>query len=435
VGPEIACAAKNMPEGLPSGQPTSERKLNILYLSQYFYPEQFLNNHIAKGLAKAGHRVDVVSCVPNYPVGRFFDGYSNTRRKEEEWEGVHVHRVFTIPRGRSPFQLIANYLAYPPAASLRVARLIKARRYDASFVSMPSPLFQAIAGIFAKRIFGVPTIYWVQDIWPDSAIITLNIKNRLVVRLLNLFCGWIYRQADLVMVQSDGFHNKIAGYGVKPARIVTLPNSAPDSFKPVRADAIPERIRALVPDGRRTLMFAGNIGESQDFDTIIAAAHLLSSESDLIIVVIGSGRDEQRIKDKVRREGLGERFCFLGRHPEEDMPAFFACADAMLVSLRNVPIFALTIPSKVQAYLACGKPILASLAGEGAQIIEESGAGLVAPPASPHKLAETMEEFMSIDKKGLDEMAERALATYQSSFSIDSILKRLQVEIGRVIKS
>ena len=402
-----------------------EQPLNILYLSQYFYPEQFLNNHIAKALVDARHRVDVVSCVPNYPGGRFFDGYSNNQRQEEIWQGVHIYRSFTVARGRSAIQLIANYIVYPISASWRILKLQKKIRYDVSFVSMPSPLFQGLAGIFAKRFFGIPTIFWVQDIWPDSAIITLKLKNRLIVQFLNRFCGWIYRQADVVMVQSDGFHAKIAGFGVEPSRIVTLPNSAPESFEPISVEAIPDRIRNLIPEGPRVIMFAGNIGESQDFDTIIAAAAMIPNNIDLEIVVIGSGRDEVRIKEKIAQEGVGGRFRFLGRHPECDMPAFFACADALLVSLRDEPIFALTVPSKVQAYMACGKAILASLAGEGAKIVEQSKTGFVVSPQSPKELSLAMITIACIDQSTLDNMGQHARSAYEDKFALRPVVQKL----------
>lgn len=406
--------------------------MDILYLSQYFHPEQFLNNHVAKTLVAEGHRVDVVCCVPNYPAGRFFNGYSNTRRKEETWEGVDVHRVFTVPRGTSAIQLVANYLTYPFAASWRILRLGR-RRGAISFVSMPSPLFQALAGIFAKRVWKIPTVYWVQDIWPDSAIITLGIRNRLAVRLLDAICGWIYRQADLVMVQSDGFHGRIAGFGVPPEQIVTLPNCAPDAFAPVAPEAIPDRIRSLVPQNRRIIMFAGNIGESQDFDTIVAAAALLPADSDVLLVVIGSGRDEDRVRQKVTREGLHHRFLFLGRHPEADMPAFFACADAMLVSLRDEPIFALTVPSKVQAYMACGKPMLASLAGEGADVIAQSGAGVVVPPSTPSALGPAMARVAAMDPGALRAMGDRARQTYVERFSLAAVTASLLTHLRAVL--
>lgn len=409
-----------------------EAPLDILYLSQYFYPEQFLNNHIVRALAQRGHRVDVVCCVPNYPAGRFFDGYSNLKRKEEEWNGAQVHRVLTIPRGNSPVQLVLNYLVYPLAASWRLARL-RPQPGAISFVSMPSPLFQAFAGIFAKRLWRIPTVFWVQDIWPDSAIITLHIRNRLTIRFLNALCSWIYRQGDLIMVQSDGFHRKIADFGVDPARIVTLPNAAPELFRPYTPGEIPQEIREQVPADRRTLMFAGNLGESQDFDTIIAAAKLLPDECDLAIVVIGSGRDEVRIREKVRQSDLQDRFVFLGRHPEDAMPSFFACADALLVSLRDEPIFALTVPSKVQAYLACGKPILASLRGEGAAIVESAQAGLVVPPSNPGELSRAMMQVASMPSTELAMMGARAERVYRECFSLDTVVDTLVIKLESVL--
>ena len=402
--------------------------MDILYLSQYFYPEQFLNNHVAAALAAQGHKVEVVCCVPNYPSGRFYPGHNNYHRNEERWNELNIHRVFTVPRGSSAVQLIANYLIYPLAASWRIMRLGRSRG-KISFVSMPSPLFQALAGIFAKRVWKIPTVYWVQDIWPESAIITLGIRNRFAVRVLEGICGWIYRQADLVMVQSDGFHDSIARFGVPKARIMTLPNCAPNTFAPVVANDIPDRIRSLVPSDRRIIMFAGNIGESQDFNTIIDAVALLPGNSNVLLVVIGSGRDEIRTRRRVEHEGLAHRFLFLGRHSESDMPAFFACADVMLVSLRNKPIFALTVPSKVQAYMACGKPILANLAGEGARIIRESGGGIVVPPGSPAALADAMAKIASMSERELDALGRKGRQIFEERYSLDSVVKLL---VGRL---
>lgn len=407
--------------------------LNILFLSQYFHPEQFLNNHVAKELAAKGHQVDVVCCVPNYPTGSFFDGYSNKVKREERWEGVSVHRVFTVPRGKSAVQLLANFLIYPIAASFRLARLRNSRA-DVSFVSMPSPLFQALAGMFAKRMWGIPTVYWVQDIWPDSAIITLGIKNRFVIMALNAICGALYRAADLVMVQSDGFHAKIMEFGVPAEKIVTLPNCAPAAFVPLERERVPNRIRSLIPDGRRTLMFAGNIGESQDFDTIIEAASLLPAQAEIQIVIVGSGRDEARVRHEVTRRGLEGRFIFLGRHPESDMPAFFACADMMLVSLRDEPIFALTVPSKVQAYMACGKPILASLRGEGAAIVQKLGIGIAVPPSDAEALRDAILRVQCLPDHELSEMGSTAKHAYDRSFSLEAITASLVRGLRSVVK-
>lgn len=310
---------------------------------------------------------------------------------------------------------------------------MKRKPADISFVSMPSPIFQALAGIFAAKVFRIPTVFWVQDIWPDSAIITLNLRNRLIIALLHAICGWIYRQGNLIMVQSDGFHEKIHRFGVDPRRIVTLPNTAPDDFRPQAPEDVPADIRRLMPSGRRTIMFAGNIGESQDFDTIIAAVASLPQGSDIVVVVIGSGRDEERVRRQVTEQGLEHRFVFLGRHPEKTMPAFFACADALLVSLRDEPIFALTVPSKIQAYLACGKPILASLAGEGAAIVEGAGAGIAVPPGQPDQLGRGMALIGSLAQPVLAEMGKKARETYLARFSLDAVTDALEAHLEMVL--
>lgn len=407
--------------------------LDILFLSQYFYPEQFLNNHVARALVDLGHKVNVICCVPNYPDGKFFADYSNRRKRRENWHGVVINRVFTIARGRRPLQLIANYLTYPVAASWRIVQMGKSRG-SVSFVSMPSPLLQALAGIFAKKIWKIPTVYWVQDIWPDSAIITLGIKSPLLIRMLRGFCGWIYRQADVVMVQSDGFHDIIAGFGVRRDRIVTLPNPAPKTFSPLSLSDVPKHIRDMVPRDRPIMMFAGNIGESQDFDTLVAAVKIMPQSVPFLLVVIGSGRDEARVRGLVEAEGVGERFLFLGRHPEADMPGFFACADAMLVSLRNEPIFALTVPSKLQAYLACGKPIFAVLDGEGSAIIKSAGAGISTRPGDPQGVAEMFVKFSDMSTADLGAMGKNARDIYEQHFSLGSVSHRLEQELSHVLR-
>ena len=355
--------------------------MKIAFLSQYFHPETFSNNAIAQDLVKRGHEVNVVACVPNYPAGRFFDGYSNRERREEEWSGAHVTRAWTWPRGRRAISLLTNYLVYPVTASWSL--LAKRHRgTDVSFVSMPSPLFQAIAGIVFRWRTGTPCVIWVQDLWPESAVFTLGLRNPLIVRPLSALCGWIYRRADLVLVQSPSFTDRIVERGVDRDRIRVFPNAAPDGYVPMTPAEAPEA-GALVPREGFRLMFAGNIGESQDFDTIVAAAERLTDHTELTWVIVGSGRDMDRVRDLIARKGLDDRFAFLGRHPSEDMPRFFAHADAMLVSLKDTPIFGLTVPYKIQGYMACAKPIVASLNGTGAEIVEAAGCGVTAPASSP----------------------------------------------------
>lgn len=398
--------------------------MNILLISQYFYPEQFSNNAIAKELVKRGHSVDVVTCVPNYPAGAFFNGYTNSRKREESWEGVQIYRAFTIARGKSALSLMANYLVYPFAASWTIIRKTR-KSADVSFVSMPSPLLQALAGILLKWRKGVPCVYWVQDIWPESAIYTLGIRNRLGIAVLNIVCGWIYRQADLILVQSEGFPAMIRRFGVPEDRIRVFPNTAPDTYRPIPPEHAPNQ-KALVPQSGFRLMFAGNIGESQDFDSLIATAELLRDRSDLTWVIIGSGRDEGRVREKITKLGLTDRFQFLGRHPEEAIPLFFAHADALLVSLKDTPIFSLTVPYKVQCYMACGKPLIAALNGEGARIINEAGAGLVAEASSPRELANVIVSMMEKTPEERRNFGVKGERYFQENYSGEIIYGRLE---------
>ncbi|WP_332712176.1 glycosyltransferase family 4 protein [Pelagibacterium mangrovi] len=407
--------------------------MRIAFISQYFYPEQFSNNALSRELVRRGHEVHAFPCVPNYPEGTFHKGYSNTQRREDEWKGIRISRSFTVPRGRTAVTLLLNYLVYPFAASWTMFRRMD-HPADVSFVSMPSPLFQAFAGVVLRWRTKAPCVYWVQDIWPESATFTLGITNRFAVALLNGICGWLYRRADLVMVQSAAFRPMIMRFGVRPEKIAVLPNTAPDSYRPVLPQEAPEEGRLVPTEGFR-LMFAGNIGESQDFDTLIEAAELLREQKDLHWIIIGSGRDEPRVRQVVEDRGLSTRFRFLGRHPEEAMPRFFAHADAMIVSLKDAPIFGLTVPYKVQCYLACGKPIIASLSGEGARIVEESGAGIAVPAGQPRMLANSILAMMQATRQTRDAHATNARQYFEDTYSADKIYNNLERALIKVVAS
>jgi colanic acid biosynthesis glycosyl transferase WcaI len=394
--------------------------MKIAFISQYFFPEQFSNNEIVKHLSQSGgHEVHVITGVPNYPAGEFFEGYSNTENRETTYEGARLSRAYTFARGTRAIQLLLNYITFPITASWLVLCKLK-KRPDVSMVSMPSPLLQALVGIFLKWRHQTPVVYWVQDIWPESAIYTLKLKSPLIVKPLDWICGWIYRRADLILVQSAAFPPMIERFGVKQDKIKIFPNTAPEAYKPLSAEAGTD-IANMMPQTGFNLMFAGNIGESQDFDTYLEAAALLRHRSDLNWVIIGSGRDMVRVQEKAEARGLSHIFHFLGRHPEGLMPEFFAHADAMLVGLRDNPIFRLTVPYKVQCYMACGKPIVASLNGEGARIIEEAKAGLTAPAQSPQKLAHTIEEMLGMSDTQRAKYGENSLAYFQAHYSAGKV--------------
>lgn len=395
--------------------------MNIAFISQHFHPEQFSNNVMAAYLAASGHKVDVLTAVPNYPAGKFFPGYSNRKNRRETWENVSIHRIFTVPRGSRALRLIVNYLAF---AICGMWSALFGRRPvpDVIFVSQLSPVLMCLPGIIMKWRYRTPLVIWVQDIWPESAIYTLGLKNPFVVKPLNWLCGWIYRRADLVLVQSAAFPPMIERFGIPGSKIEVLPNTAPDTFRPVAADPASE-IGQMMPETGFNLMFAGNIGESQDFDTYLATAERLAHRAELNWIIIGTGRDMARVQAEVCARGLEDRFRFLGRYPEGAMPAFFAHADAMLVSLKDNAIFRLTIPYKIQCYMAAGKPVIASLNGEGARVIAEAGAGLTAPAETPEQLAETIEQMMDSDSR--EAMANAGRQYFEENFSRGAVYGKL----------
>ena len=404
--------------------------MKIALISQYFYPETFSNNEIARYLVSQGHAVDAICCVPNYPAGVFFAGYSNQLKRREVWEGVNIFRVRTVPRGSKSWQLLLNYLVYPFAAIWTFVTRARAQ-YDVSLVSMPSPLSQAFAGVYLKYVRGVPLAYWVQDIWPESAIYTLGIKSPFLVRPLSWICGWLYRRADLILVQSEAFPDMITRFRVPLDRISTFPNTAPESYQPLPKGNPPEPIKNL-PSDKFRVMFAGNIGESQDFDTLLDAVKITKKHKEMQFLIVGSGRDLDRVQRRVEQEGLEDCIFFLGRHPEEEMPNYFAQSDVMLVSLKDNPIFSLTVPYKIQCYLASGKPIIASLKGEGARILNLAKAGISVNPEQPQTLADAILQLSNMPKHDLGILGDNGRVYFNETYNKSLVFGKLENDLKSI---
>ncbi len=405
--------------------------MRVLFVAQNFQPEQLSNNSLAVGLIARGHQVDVLTQVPNYGKHTFFDGYSNTKKRYERWNGIDIFRAFTIARGKRSLTLAANYICFPITASWTLMRKVK-QRPDVIFVSLTSPIFQALPAILLSKVKKIPTVFWIQDIWPESLTSTLGIKNRFLTRVLMWLCGWLYRRADIVLVQSEAFPAMLERFGIEKNRIAYLPNSAPPTFRPIdKADAYAPELEGIGDAFK--IMFAGNIGTAQDFGTIIDAAILLR-DSNIIWIIVGSGSELQNVKDQVTRFNLDNRFVFLGRHPEERMPNLFAHADALLVSLKNEYIFSLTIPYKIQCYLACGKPIIVSLSGEGKRVVEQAGAGIGVDAERSNELANAISKFVKISKSDRHRMGKNGLNYFQVHFSQQIVYDSLENWLRKAIE-
>lgn len=394
--------------------------MRLLIVSQYFRPESFRINEVAATLAGKGVEVEVLTGKPNYPRGEVFDGYRAWGCQRESWRGIGIHRIPLLPRGRGGARLALNYLSFVLSGLLFAPRMLRSKRFDAIFVYAPSPILQAIPAIFLGWLKDCPVVLWVQDLWPESLSATGHVKNRAVIKLVELAVRFIYRHVDLLLVQSRAFEEPVRALA-PGTPIVYYPNSVEDSFAaPVHGN--PPAVAGL-GEGF-SVMFAGNIGSAQAVGVIVEAASLLKEYLDIHFVVLGEGSRREWMLQEAKKRGL-DNLHLPGSFPVETMPAFMQRASALLVTLADEEIFRRTIPSKVQAYLAAGRPILACLYGEGAELVAEAGAGLTAPAEDGQALAEAILRLYRMPQQEREAMGARGRLYYAEHFAHDRLADQL----------
>lgn len=396
--------------------------MKILIVTQYFWPETFRINDLALALKERGHHVEVLTGKPNYPSGKFYPAYGFFSRRNETWNGIKIHRSALIPRGKANgIMLMLNYLSFALLSCFR-GLFIKGD-FDKIFVFEPSPVTVGFPALFMKWRKKAPVYFWVQDLWPQSVIAANGTGNKSVIKILDKITRWIYDKSDKILIQSEAFRKIIAEQGVNEKKIVFYPNSVEEFFK---IKPLNQGILKTMPEGFK-VMFAGNIGEAQDFETLIEAAKIVKEINPSIRwVIVGDGRKRSFVERKISEFDLADQIKLLGSFPVEQMPDFFACADCLLVSLKKDYIFSLTIPSKIQSYLACGKPILASIDGEGARIVLEAEAGLVNEAENPGLLASTALAFAKLSDMELQTMGNNSRKYFESNFERELLVDRLE---------
>jgi len=397
--------------------------MNILIITPHFHPENFRINDFAEAFVQRGHKISVLSSVPNYPTGTFFEGYGIFKRNREKWKDIDIYRVPVIPRGSgSPFRLAINYISYV-LGGLFTSLFLLHKKLDIIFVFEPSPITIGVPAIFIKKIKKIPIVFWVLDLWPESVISAGNLNSRLIPKLLNPLVKFIYKYSDRILVSSRGFINSIAEKNVPLDKIEYFPQWAESIFKPVMSE---KYLLGDIPQGSFKIMFAGNIGEAQDFSSLLEAAKILKGKKNIQWIILGGGRKESWVRSKIVEYQLEECFHLLGSYPLEKMPEFYSQADAMLFSLKKEYIFSITVPAKVQSYLACGKPVLAMIDGEGASIIDEADAGLTCDAERPIELAENVIELMGYSPERIQELCDNARSYYENYFERDTLFDRAE---------
>lgn len=395
----------------------------ILVVTHYFYPENSKINDFILGLLELGHEVEVLTGKPNYPKGDFFKGYTFFGQSHEIYNGIKVHRVPVFPRkSGGSLRLILNFCSAPFFSIFKIFFLGK--NFDRILVFAPSPITTAIPAIFYKFIFRKTEVQlWLQDLWPHTFVAASNINNRLFYFLVKSLSIWIYRHTDKILSQSQGFITELERMGIKANKIRFLPNYSESYYKPLLLSQIPKS-DLRVPNHGKVIMFAGNIGESQNFELIIESAKILKKEfSNLYWVIIGDGRFKQRAEQLVIENELKSTFIFLGSYPPELMPHFLHHADALILSLKDKLTFNLTIPSKLQSYMACGKPIIGLVKGESAFIIKESASGVVTEKLSSDEVVVTVSAFLTLSEADRIVMGHNSLKYYTNNFSRESVIR------------
>lgn len=391
--------------------------MRMLVYSQHFWPENFPINAIARRLSEKGHAVTVATGKPNYPDGEIFPGYTADGAQRETYgDGIEVVRTPMRPRGDSgSLALMRNYLSFICNGLWHFPRLLRAKDFDVILVFASSPLIQAIPAVWLKWRKGAHLAIWAQDLWPESLSATGHIRNRFVLWTAGLVGRWLYAAADTILVQSRAFVEPVARYADRD-KIVYYPNSF---------DAPPQLSAAgEVRNGRFTVLFAGNFGKAQAVEAMVDAASELADDDGIRLVLVGSGSMLDWIAEQKAQRGL-RNLELPGRFPPEAMPEMFAGADALLVSLRDEPAFELTIPSKLQAYLAAGKPVIAALRGEGARVVEEAHAGLTCRPGDGAALAQCIRKMAALPSTDRAQMGEGGRRYFETNFEMGTQVGRL----------
>lgn len=404
--------------------------MKILVLSQYFWPESFRINEVVQTLLAKGVEVEVLTGKPNYPHGKIFAGHRAWGCQREIHQGININRIPLLARGGGGWRLALNYLSFILSGLLFAPWLLRKKQFDVIFVYAPSPVLQAIPAIYLGWLKGSPVVLWVQDLWPESLSATGHVRNQTVLKLVERVVRFIYRHADLLLVQSRAFEAPVSALA-SGTPLAYYPNSVDDTF------AMPATEEPPPVDGLGegfSVMFAGNIGTAQAVGVIVEAASLLREFSDIHFVVLGDGSSREWMLKEVRQRGL-INLHLPGRFPVETMPGFMQKASALLVTLADQPIFAATVPNKVQAYMAAGRPIIACLNGEGARLVVEAEAGLATPAEDARALADTVLCLYRLSLSEREKMGENGRRYYQEHFDHDRLIDQLIVHLQAASKS
>lgn len=374
-------------------------------------------------MVRRGHQVTVLTGYPNYPDGQIFPAFSKNPSVFSKYAGSEVIRVPMTLRGQNGFKLVLNYVTFALSASIFGLWKLRRRKFDGIFVFEPSPITVGLPGALLRLVKQAPMVLWVLDLWPETLEAVGVVRSKVLLRSIGRLVRLIYGQCDLILAQSKSFIPQIRKYGPNRAWIEYFPSWSESNFD--LNNAGPAQEVAAAPH-LFSVMFAGNIGDAQDFPAILSAAEKLKQYSSIRWLIVGDGRKSNWVAEQIKVRGLQSCVFLLGRFPLERMPSFFMHADALLVSLKNEPVFSMTIPGKIQSYLAAGIPIAAMLNGEGAHVVSAAKAGISCPAGDHDGLARIVLGLSRMSKVELEQMGRNGVEFSANEFSREKLIGRLE---------
>ena len=389
--------------------------MKILVVSQYFYPETFRVNALCEELVRRGHDVTVLTGYPQYPQGRIYDGYGFGKPYEKEWNGVKIERVKVRPRGKTPLGLLLNCYTFVSQGKKWVRKCKE--KFDAVYVFEVSPVTVGLPAVAYKKKFGTPVYFNVQDLWPENVEIVLGIHNKLIIGAINKIVDKIYSASDKILCSSNSFVENIAARGVSRDKLVFWPQfcNEPQLDGTYKPDCYSDEFFNIV--------FTGNIGEAQGLDLLADAAAKLR-DTNVRWFLVGDGRARENLENYVAENGLSDIVKFIGKVSENEANRYIHFADCAYLSFRNNRLFDMTLPAKLQSYMACGTPILAAAGGESARVVSDAQCGFVCEQ-NAEKLAETVRERV-LPSDGLALMREKSREYFENNFTKELVVGRLE---------
>ena len=392
--------------------------MKILVVCQYYYPEPFRITDICESLAKRGHEVTVLTGLPNYPEGEILQEYRHGNKREEKLNCVNIIRCHEIGRGKSKIKLFLNYFSYSISATSKALRMKD--EYDVILVNQLSPVLMGIPALAYKKRFSKKILFYCLDLWPDSLAAGGVKQNSFIYRLFYKISKWIYSSADLILVTSSMFEDYFRDVlKINEISLKHLPQYAEDLFTVNLEHSSASRDKNKIYN----FVFAGNIGDMQSVETIIKAANELKEIKHISFHIIGDG---SRLEDckKLSNELNVNSISFYGRKPIKEMPKYYAMADAMLITLKANKTLSLTLPGKVQSYMAAGKPIIGAIDGETRIVIEKADCGYICEAENYKALAKIIKEFCISNDK--EQMGKNAQNFYIENYSKEKFMTVLE---------